>query len=262
MKYAQLIYSVKNDKTTYQWDGEAHLPINLGEQYFIHTIFKQPFPYPWTFKIIEIDKFAIPPRCIAVRTDIQPFWWIVVLAQYRLERHWTETEAEIFKCLYLLGLMEIELGQIPSWKDFKFDWQFALNVTWSLLGAIATLCALLHRDWINVILRSILTTWFYYLARQRSKQLIRQQDTRIYRRSVLEIVRVYNLEPLPEELEACLEERLTVDEMVNRCRSRSKKQEQLIWNESCQYFSNNSYLHCAVNPKGACEECPQYQPIL
>ncbi|MBW4598995.1 MAG: hypothetical protein KME29_05105 [Calothrix sp. FI2-JRJ7] len=37
-------------------------------------------------------------------------------------------------------------------------------------------------------------------------------------------------------------------------------QKSAIDNKSCKYFNGSAYLKCAVNPKGACEGCKDYEP--
>lgn len=115
MEFARLGYFVKDNKRVeYSWEGEAHLPVKLDDEYFFHMhLHKQPPPYPWNLRVIAKEYY--PPQAIAVRTDIQPYWWIVVAFQYHLEETVKTVNRSILSCAYRLKLMDLEPGMMPHW---------------------------------------------------------------------------------------------------------------------------------------------------
>lgn len=120
MKFAQLNYSVKDGEMQYHWEGELHLPLKLGEEYFAHCYFHKCLPpYPWPIKIVAENVRWFPPYVVAVRTDIQPFWWIVVAVQYELEQIIRRLNRAALEVVYLLGMMDLEEGMMPHWKRVK-----------------------------------------------------------------------------------------------------------------------------------------------
>lgn len=117
MKFAELRFFRENGKTHIYWEGDPHLPLRIGEEYFIYTyLHKIALPLPWSFKIITEDR-TVPPYAILVRTDIQPLWWIAVAVQYELEKVLQRLNYIVLEVFYKLGLLRLEHGAIPHWRQ-------------------------------------------------------------------------------------------------------------------------------------------------
>lgn len=121
MKYATLFYHAKNERVTYEWQGDPLAPIQLGEKYFFCKRKGIPLPHPWSLKIIREDKRCISPKAIAVRTDIQPLWWMAVAIQYELEDTLTRINWAILGLTWRMGLLDLEPGMMPHWGRFRLS---------------------------------------------------------------------------------------------------------------------------------------------
>jgi hypothetical protein len=117
MKYAELRPAIDSDgQVRYTWHGEAHLPIKLGEEYFWANYCNQPLPYSFPFKVIVAHSHLRPPSAIAVRTDVQPLWWIFVAVRYELEQIAERLNEYAMFLVWRTGFMDLEPGMCPSWR--------------------------------------------------------------------------------------------------------------------------------------------------
>lgn len=119
MKFAEPLYFRFN--TTYYFDilVPPHLPFKLGEEYFYYKHVGIQLQLPWSYKVIAEERNKIPPCAIAVRTDVYPLLWILVLWQYKLEKIGTHIKSQILHSLFQLGLLQLKPGEIPGWRNIN-----------------------------------------------------------------------------------------------------------------------------------------------
>lgn len=119
MKFAEINSTVEGAAREYQWEGESHWPIKID--YFVHDYVHKPIPpYPWPVKIVAKNVHWFPPYVVAVRTDVQPFWWIAVAVQYRFERLLKRFNRDALEAACLLNMLDLERGVRPHWGQLKF----------------------------------------------------------------------------------------------------------------------------------------------
>jgi hypothetical protein len=210
----------------------------------------------WKLKIIKeisaYDDFRYGFRqvAIAVRTDAQPFWWIVVKARLEKEERMRELRRDIFSAFWKAGLLGTPEYEEPRFSHIRWRDEFFFNLllaAWFLALDI----------WSFDILTTFFIGWWGYLGWNRLGQLTRSHQ--IYE------LRVVNQVNIPRVIaEDFVEGRInfqTVVDWVERARQieQQKRHEYQEWDRNCRFYSFDGFLHCAVNPVGGCSNCPHFE---
>lgn len=170
MKYADFFLSV-TDKGRFEriWVGELHHPVRAP----IHW---QNFMMPESWKLKEVGRVVSPftfDYAIVVRTDVQPFWWIVIAIQLKIEKFMKRAKIVSLQILWKFGLFKLSTDCIyPSYANVAWD---DIAFKYFLMGIVLIFFSIFVPGFDKLIV-ALNGIWLLILVRVRCLDLIEERE--------------------------------------------------------------------------------------
>lgn len=202
---------------------------------------------------------------ICSRTDSGPFWRMVAIAKYKLlvAEYWLKNQ--IFRQLYLSGMLVHPHGEEPSWKHLRLDWLLIASAIASHGLTVCSMLWLLNDGYWQSIVCLITTLVGWITVGMRRQYLIDKRDRELRAESLRSLFRFHGVTPTDTEFQQCLLELIEPSDIIARHRAQRIFSQRLSLINPCYYYGGEELVRCAVHPEnyglGMCNtKCPSFRP--
>lgn len=206
-----------------------------------------------------------PFYIVCSRSDSGAFWRGVAVAKYRILIAEHRLLGQVFRYLYLSGMLSYDPTDPYLWKHLRLDW---LLVTSAIASTGLIGCSLLwlgvgNYGWAILTLSLSLCGWSTVGIRR--NQLIEQRDFEMREASLRALFRVHGIPLDTGEFQGCLLGMLDTNLVIATYRARELAKRHQESTHPCVYHNRDRLLSCAVHPDhqvaGKCNEnCPSFTP--